>query len=117
GQHSLREGIERLVFRRSRRRREELHAAVQALSPELGTADLSRRALADLCRIMNLSGAALFLTDGTRVTEGTIDTEPLAGVWPALAEPPAGLSGNVGQFDSPALQEDLREALVTAKIV
>src|SRR6185436_892594 len=65
----------------------------------------------------NLSGAALFLSDGTRVTEGTIDAEPLARVWPVQTEPPAGLSGNVGQFDSPALPEDVREALVAAKIV
>jgi signal transduction histidine kinase len=117
GQRWLREAIERLVFRRSRRRREELHAAVQAMSPELGAVDCSRRALADLCRIMHLSGAALFLTDGTRVAEGAIDAEPLLEVWPPQAEPPAGLAGNVGQLDLPTLPEDVREALMAAQVV
>jgi signal transduction histidine kinase len=117
GQRLLREAIERLVFRRSRRRREELHTAVQALSPELGTAECGRRALADLCRIMHLSGAALFLTNGTRVADGTIDIEPLARVWPTQADPPAALAARVGQFGLPMLQDDLHEALVAAKIV
>ncbi len=117
GQRWLREAIERIVFRRSRPRREELHAAVQVLSPELGTLECSRRALAELCRIMHLSGAALFLTDGTRLAEGVIDVEPLRRVWPQHADPPAFLGQGVAQFAFPVPYDDVREALVAANVV
>jgi signal transduction histidine kinase len=117
GQHWLREAIERIVFRRTRRRREELHAAVQALSPTLGSPECGRRALADLCRILHLSGAALLLADGTRVAEGTTDIEPLRRVWPQDADPPPHLETTFAQYAIPVPHDDVREALAAANVV
>jgi signal transduction histidine kinase len=117
GQYWLREAIDRIVFRRTRRRREELHAAVQALSPELGTLECSRRALVGLCRIFHLSGAALLLADGTRVAQGAIDIEPLRRLWPQHTAPPPHLENTLAQYAVPVPRDDVRQALAAANVV
>src|SRR5437762_2416895 len=60
----LRAAIDRLVFRRSRRRWAEVHAVLHTLSPELGVLECCRRALGELARALQLRGAAFLLADG-----------------------------------------------------
>jgi hypothetical protein len=50
----VRDRIDRLVFRRSRHRREELRTFLQTLTPDLGAIECSRRALAELARVLHL---------------------------------------------------------------
>src|SRR5262249_11094911 len=61
GQSWLRSAIDEVVFRRSRRRRAELHAFVHTLSPEWGPIECCRRALPEVVRVMRLRGAAILL--------------------------------------------------------
>ncbi len=111
----LRAAIDRLVFRRSRRRWDDLHAFLQTLSPELGVAECCRRALAELTRAMQLRGAALLLADGDAVLHGPIELAPVAAVWPRWmsALPPY----TIGKSRFRELPLPLIEALIEADVV
>src|SRR5213083_937930 len=97
----LRAAIDRLVFHRSRRRWEELHAFLHTLSPELGVPECGRRALAEVTRAMQLHGAVAFA--------------PLATAWPrwAGALPPH----TIGKSRFRDLPLPLIEALIEADVV
>src|SRR5205814_966729 len=111
----LRAAIDRLVFRRSRRRWEELHAFLHTLSPELGVPECGRRALAEVTRAMQLRGAALVLASGEAVTHGAFAFAPLATAWPrwAGALPPH----TIGKSRFRDLPLPLIEALLEADVV
>src|SRR5439155_1430549 len=81
----LRAGIDRLVFRRSRRRWAEAYAFLHTLSPELGVLECCRRTLAELARALQLRGAALLFASGESVTHGALALGPLAAAWPRWA--------------------------------
>jgi len=111
----LRAAIDRLVFHRSRRRWEELHAFLHTLSPELGVPECGRRALAEVTRAMQLRGAALVLASGEAVTHGAFAFAPLATAWPrwAGALPPH----TIGKSRFRDLPLPLIEALIEADVV
>jgi signal transduction histidine kinase len=92
GQVALRDGIDRIVFRRTRRRRAELQAFLHALPPTAGAAECCARAVGELARVMQLRGAALLLEDGQGFAHGELDLEPIRAAWPrgaAAAELPS----------------------------
>src|SRR5262249_54781111 len=69
-QPRLRAWLTRLIFGRSVRQQAELLAFLQRLSPELGTRECCRRALAELVRVRRLPGAAIVFRDGDHVVHG-----------------------------------------------
>jgi hypothetical protein len=81
-QPRLRAWVTRLVFGRSVRQQAELLAFLRRLSPELGTRECCRHALAELARVRRLPGAAIILRDGEHVVHGTFRIAPLLAVWP-----------------------------------
>lgn len=82
GQPALLAAVDRLVFRRSRLRREELAHFLRNLSPDLGATECTHRALAELRKVLRLRGVALLLRDGGIVAEGDIDADTLRAGWP-----------------------------------
>ena len=91
--------IDRLVFRRSRHRRAELQAALDALSPDQGAREFCRRALAELTRVLQIPAAAILLADedagqdaaedaaqntaqNTAIVHGDLDVGPVRRAWP-----------------------------------
>ncbi len=82
GRALLRTVVDRVVYRRRRRFWDELRAFLGTLSPEEGVAECCRRALAALQPALGLRGVAALLRDGTAVTVGNFDVEPLRRVWP-----------------------------------
>jgi signal transduction histidine kinase len=111
----LRAAIDRLVFRRSRRRWPEVHAFLRTLSPELGVLECGRRALAEVARAMQLRGAAFLLASGETVTHGAFALEPLAAAWRRWADalPPHA----IGKSRFRDLPLPLLEALIEADVV
>ena len=107
--------IDRVVFRRSRRRWAEVHVLLHTLSPELGVLECCRRALAELARALQLRGAAFLLADGEAVTHGAFALAPLAAAWPrwAGALPPHAF----GKSRFRDLPLPLIEALIEADVV
>src|SRR5215510_1320827 len=67
GRPRLRALVERVLFGLRRRLWEELQGALGTLTPELGTRECCRRALAELARCFQLRGAAILLRDGEAV--------------------------------------------------
>jgi len=111
----LRAAIDRLVFRRSRRRWAEVHAVLHTLSPELGVLECCRRALGELARALQLRGAAFLLAGGEAVTHGAFALAPLAAAWArwARALPPHAF----GKSRFRDLPLPLIEALIEADVV
>jgi signal transduction histidine kinase len=114
GRTWVRETIDRVVLRRSRRRRAELQAFLQTLSPELGALECLRRAAREIVRAFGIRGAAMLVRDGEVVVHGRLEVAALARAWPrgAAAErlPPHAF-GTPHFWDLPAaLQEILDEA-------
>ena len=93
----VREFIDRAVFGRRRRRREELQNFLHAMSPELGVTECCRRAMGELRRVMQLRGVAILLNDGELLSEGVITTDRVQRDWPrndrAAAPPMRALVG------------------------
>jgi signal transduction histidine kinase len=81
GYRWLRVAVDHVVFRRSRRRRAELHDFLHTLSPELGVAECCRRAVPAVSRVMRLRGAAIFLRDAEGSVHGTITFAPVEQLW------------------------------------
>jgi signal transduction histidine kinase len=117
GRAVMHAAIDRLVFRRSWLRRVDLQASLHGLSPELGTLECCRRALAELGRIMQISGAAVLTHDGGQAIHGSLELGRLAAIWPrgeaAAALPRHALFG-MALRDFPS---SLREALTESRIV
>ena len=82
-QAPLRRLADRALFRRTRRRREMLHGALQRLAPDLGADECCRRALSEAAEIMNLRGAGILLDGRGCLSRGAIDMEPLRRAWPS----------------------------------
>jgi len=81
GQSGVRAVVEHVVFRRSRRRGQELHDALYRLAPELGVATCCERIVREVSRIMQLRGAAILRRDGGTSVHGDIVFEPLERLW------------------------------------
>lgn len=117
GQAWLRTGIDRVVFRRRRRRRDELQAFLHSLSPEIGASECCRRVVCEVTRLMQLRGAAIVLRDGSLAMHGTIALAPLAPEWArnicAESLPAHALVG----YELRELPLPLQEALSTTDIV
>jgi len=111
----LRAAIDRLVFRRSRRRWAEAHAFLHTLSPELGVVECCRRALGELARALQLRGAAFMLADGEVVTHAALTPTALAAGWSrwAGALPPHA----IGRSRFRDLPLPFIEALIEADVV
>jgi signal transduction histidine kinase/imidazolonepropionase-like amidohydrolase len=118
GQQTLRRWIDRLVFRRSRRRQAELREFLHGLAAELGTAECCRRALAEIVRVMRFRGAAIVLRGGETFSAGDVALDTLGQVWPrgdaADALPASPL---IGWYELHALAPALREALAELDVV
>jgi signal transduction histidine kinase len=117
-QRPLRAAIDRLVFRRRHRRRAELQAMLQSLSPELGARECCRRAAAAATRILGLRGVAVLLTRGRgEVVAGDLDAAPLRAAWgdgsvaTALPSQPFAI-GSLRELPPP-----LRDALIDTDVV
>jgi signal transduction histidine kinase len=111
----LRATIERAAFRRGRLRWSELQQFMHTLSPELGTVECCRRALAELDRVMRLRGAAILLRDRPPIVQGELTLGRLEEIWPRddPGLPARAFSGL--QFWS--LPPRLAEALVEADVL
>src|SRR5213078_86285 len=116
GQAWLRAAINRLVLRRSRQQQAALQAFLHTLSPELGTLECCRRALAELVRVRQVPGAAIILADGDAIAHGDFDLAPLVRVWPHGAAADALPARSFGTIELRALPLALREALVQAHV-
>src|SRR5439155_202586 len=116
GQAWLRAAINRLVLRRSRQQQAALQAFLHTLSPELGTLECCRRALAELVRVRGVPGAAIILADGEAIAHGEFDLAPLVQVWPRGAAADALPARSFGSIELRALPLALREALVRARV-
>src|SRR5213078_2677939 len=116
GQAWLRAAINRLVLRRSRQQQAALQAFLHTLSPELGTLECCRRALAELVRVRQVPGAAIILRDGEAIAHGEFDLAPLVQVWPRGAAADALPARSFGSIELRALPLALREALVRARV-
>src|SRR3989442_1096693 len=104
----LRAAIDRLVFRRSRRRWAEVHAVLHTLSPELGVLECCRRAPGELARALQLRAAAFLLAGGEAVTHGAFALAPLAAAWARWAgalPPPAFGKSRFRDLPLPLIQE------------
>ncbi len=117
GQVGVRAVVERIVFRRRRRREAALQTLAQRLSPELGVLECCRRALADLTRVMGLRGTAILLRDGGAVAHGDFRLDPVERVWPRGAAADALPARNTTEAELlAALPPDLRDALRDAEV-
>jgi signal transduction histidine kinase len=116
GQAWLRGAIDHLVFRRSRRRQEELRAFLHALSPELGAGECCRRALAEVRRVMQLRGAAILLRDGETVIDGEIRSAALERFWRNVSADAFPAGALVG-YELRELADPLKQALVETDVV
>jgi signal transduction histidine kinase len=116
GQHLGHAVIDRVIFRRSRDRAAELQAIVQALSPELGVVECSRRALAELCRVMQVRGAAILLADGAAISHGDFVADRVAALWPRGRAGEA-LPARLAAPEFGMLAPELRDALIAARTV
>src|SRR5437667_543237 len=116
GQAWLRAATNRLVLRRSRHQQAALQAFLHTLSPEVGTLECCRRALAELVRVRQVPGAAIILRDGEAIAHGDFDLAPLVHVWPRGAAADALPARSFGTIELRALPLALREALVRAHV-
>jgi signal transduction histidine kinase len=117
GQAWLRAATERLVLRRSRQQQAALQGFLHTLSPELGTRECCRRALAELVRVRRVAGAAVILDDGEGIAHGDFDLAPLLDVWPRGPAADALPARSFGSIELRALPLALREALVQAHVM
>jgi signal transduction histidine kinase len=115
-QPRLRAWLTRLIFGRSVRQQTELLAFLQRLSPELGTRECCRRALAELVRVRRLPGAAIIFRDGEHVVHGTINIAPLLAVWPRAEAADSLPARSFGTDELRRLAPVLRDALMAANV-
>ncbi len=113
----LRLAIDRVVFRRPRRRRAELQERLYVLSPEKGAVECCRQALADLAAVMELHGAAVLLGDGQTVVHGDCALGPLPSVWPRGAAADALPRRVLLSFELRELPLPVQEALAETAVV
>ncbi|MEM7587802.1 MAG: ATP-binding protein [Acidobacteriota bacterium] len=81
----LKAGVDRLMLRQSRQWRQQLHAFLQTLQPEIGVDACLKRTVAEVSEVLRLRGAGILARTEealTVVVHGQIDLEPVARVWP-----------------------------------
>ncbi len=105
--------IDASLLQRDVRRRDELQQFMQTLSPKLGAAECSRRALAELGRVMRLRGAALLFGDAETVVCGRIEVTELERLGLGRIELGRALLGN----ELREFPDAFRDALAAADIV
>jgi signal transduction histidine kinase len=106
--------IVRVLFRQSRRTREDLQAFLTRLSPERGTLECCHAALAELARVMQPRGVAILLDDGREAVERDISLASIIPVWP---HGPATRSLPTRAFSFYGLRDPrLRTALAAANV-
>ena len=117
GQAALRFAIDAVVFRRSRRRREQLQAFLHTLSPELAVSECCQRVLSEVIRVLRLRGAAILLRGGDVAVHGAIALGPVERWWRGTAGadafPPRALVG----YELRELPDALRDALTDTDVV
>lgn len=111
GQPALLALVERVVFRRSRLRREELAHFLRNISPDLGPAECSLRAMKELRRVLRFRGVALVFRDGDALSVGDLDAESLAERFPTGAAADALLDRPRFGDDQAGLPAAVREIL------
>ncbi|HZR80829.1 MAG TPA: ATP-binding protein [Candidatus Binatia bacterium] len=118
GQAFLREAIDYLLFRRTRRRQEALQTCLHGLSPELGRTECCRLALAELVRVLQLRGAAIVFDDeAAPVVAGALAADGIARVWPRSETAAPFLPGALLEYELRKLPDPLRDALIAAQVV
>ena len=110
-------GIDRLLFRRSRSRRDELQSFLHGLSPDLGPAECARRALDETVRVMQFGGGAILLRDGPALGAGTIDLARVCAVWPQGPSADALPLCSLKAYTVSDLPLPMREAVVEAEVI
>jgi len=113
GRALLLQMIDASLLRRDVRRRDELQAFMQALSPALGGSECCRRALAELARVMRLRGAALLFREGDAVVHGHIEIGELQRLGLGKVALSRALLGN----ELREFPDDFRDVLNAADIV
>jgi signal transduction histidine kinase len=118
GQTAVRAAIDGVLFRRTRRRHEELQAFFHTLSPELGTTECCRRALAEVTRVLQLRGAGILLHDGSAFGHGAIAIDVIGATWRSGwgAVPRRMMGGYLLRELPPACREALLQADVSALV-
>ena len=117
GYGRLRTAVDRVVFRRSRRWREELQVFLHTLSPELGLTECCGRALAEVTRVMRLRGAAIFLRDGEAVVHGAITFVPVEQLWRSGVADDAFPARALVGYELRELPTPLQDALTDTDVV
>jgi signal transduction histidine kinase len=113
----FRAGVERVVFQRTRQRRDELQTFLRTLTPDLGRLECCRRSLAELVRVMQLRGAALLLADCELVSHGAIAMDRIADEWPHGAANDAIQGRGFGTAEIRELPVAVRQALIDADVM
>jgi len=116
-QRALNRGLDRLVLRRRRDRWSRLQEFLRTLSPELGSAECARLAVARLNDGMHLRGTALLLRDGGEVSSGGIALDRITPLWPRGVAADDFVARVSITDDLMVLPADLRAALIEADVV
>jgi signal transduction histidine kinase len=109
--------IDRLLFRRSRSRRDELQGFLHGLSPDLGPVECARRALDEAVRVMQFGGGAILLRDGPALGSGAIDLARVRAVWPQGPTADALPLCSLKAYTVSDLPLPMREAVVEAEVI
>ena len=107
----LRGALERTIFRRSQRRREQLQDFLHELSPELGALECSRRAAGVLVEVLRCRGAAILLDGGESVGSGGLAAGTLERGWPRGSRADPRIARPLLGYELAALPAPLRETL------
>jgi signal transduction histidine kinase len=117
GYGRLRTAVDQVVFRRSRRWREELQVFLHTLSPELGLTECCGRALAEVTHVTRLRGAAIFLRDGEAVVHGAITFVPVEQLWRSGVADDAFPARALVGYELRELPTPLQDALTETDVV
>ena len=115
GRRWLRGAMDHLVLRRSGSEQAIL-AFLHTLSPEAGTQECCRLALAELVRVRKIPGAAILLREGEPIVHGDFDVAPLLAAWPRGAAADALAPRSFGSVEIRELPVAMREALIRAGV-
>lgn len=109
--------LNRTIFGRNHDQQAALQRALHRLSPELGVAACTERALADLVAVLQIEGVALVLRDGGEIVEGKFDVRTLAKTWPRGEEADTLLSRTLIGGELGELPGHLTDARMDAAVV
>ena len=109
--------IDRVLFRRTHSRRDELQSILHGLPPDLGSVECARRALGAAVRVMQFGGGAILLRDGQALGAGTIDLERIGAVWPQGSGADALPLCSLKAYTVSDLPLPMREAMIEAEVI